>query len=211
MTPADHRDRPSLPHSLQRTPTGPQRTAEPPAAVSGQLEAMAAGFSSEDLLRFARAISEEAVIRTRQDDKLRVDTGVSLIDSKLDGALTRIVEASNDPKVVTKWKALFGLALAAAVGMGTIQATCMNAYKNARVDAIEPAVRAEQKAITAESKVADIAEVLTKRIEVSEGRHDRTEKKISEIEQSLVLANKLLLKIDEKLDTAAEPAKKKPR
>ena len=135
MSPPD--ERPSVPHNMQRPPSGSQR----PVATSGSIDP--AGFTMEEILSLLRTSNQEAIRLAQADSKLRVDTAVSLIDSKLDGAITQITKGAT--RGVIRWKALAALAASIAVAMGTVMGSCMNGYQNARFDAVEPAARAEQK------------------------------------------------------------------
>lgn len=211
-------ERPSVPHSLSRVPTGPRPTVpkSPPEAQDAEHDPMTmaiaekianGAFTVEDLLTLNRIVSRNTVVETRNDDKMRVDASVSLLDSKLDGALTRIVNASQ--QVASKWKAIAALATTMAVTMGAVTASCANAYQTARLDAVEPAARAEQKAERADAQIQQLSSALEKRILASEERHAKTETKLEEIETSINTANSVLLKISEKLDVPPESGKKK--
>lgn len=211
-------ERPSIPHRIHRVPTGPRRHVQPaqpiaqdphvqdepaeqdePAAhddpdlPQGPLE----GWSVESFMATMRKISDEAVMRTRQDDKLRVDTSVGLIDSKIDGAITRIVKA--DRSGTKKWKTLATLGISAAGGMGIMMATCMNAYQDARFDVVVPTARAEAKVETLEDRMAD-----------SERRHEETDKALGDIKKSLEANTDAVLGIakllDPERDALDEPA-----
>lgn len=95
---------------------------------------------------------DAAVAKAGQNFHLQVQRALSLQQSQS-------MEVAN--KSARLWKALAGLAGAAAITMGTMMGSCMNAYQAARVDAIEPAARAEQNASALETRV----ETQGKRIE----------------------------------------------
>lgn len=207
----------SVPHAQHRVPTGPREQvrervepSEPPDDVHEQYDPMtfalaqklaAGAFSVEDLLVLNRLISRETVVQTRQDDKLRVDTSLSLLESKIESMQTKA-----DQKIARArnfWRGISAFLLAVAGGVGTVAATCANAYDDARVDAIIPAKRAEEKAVRAD----EVATELDRRIKASEDRHETTEKKLGEIERSVHTANAVLLKIAEKLDAGEKSGK----
>lgn len=226
-------DRPSVPHSMMRPTTGPRRAIPPqsepepePApverttqphhdplvlAIAERIANKDGSWGAEDIVALGRLLNQDAIVRTRQDDKLRVDAAVSLLGSQLDGAVTQIVKAAQDPKTVTKWKAIAALGFTTSLTMGGIMGSCMNGYQTARFEAVEPAKRAEEKAERAGDKVAEVAGELEARMADSEKRHEATETKLVHIEESVATANAVLLRISEKLDVPPPQGKKKPR
>lgn len=228
MSPPNQPPRPTVPHHLQRPPSAPQATVrrqpepEPEPATPFDCEydpkvielarrIQAGDYSFEDLLTLNKIISRSTVVETRNDDRLRVDTSVSLLDSKLDGALTRILSAVEKPEAITKWKRIATLAISAAFTMGVIMASCKSGYLSASADAVKPAQRAEEKAEQAEVRVDDIAKVLANRIKANEDKDIIVEKRLAKIEDTLSSTNTVLLQISAKLGAAPEPAKKKQR
>jgi hypothetical protein len=187
---------------MVRTPTGPQRhtvadfdiPSEPPT------------FTAEQWLAIMRAGTREAVVQTRQDDKLTMDNAIGLLKSQV----SEIVSASKSRRE----KVLAGIAslgIAAAVTMGTIMATCVNAYQDARVDAQIPAARAEVKAEQAASKVITVADALEERLKISDERHTKTEETLKTISIALDANTKAVLGIAAKLSDSPAPSGKRPR
>lgn len=92
-----------------------------------------------------------AIAKAGQNFHLQVQRALSLQQSQS-------MEWAN--RATRWWKAAAGIGIAASLTMGTMMATCMNAYQSARVDAIEPATRAEQSATDATSRVDEHADRL---------------------------------------------------
>lgn len=211
-------ERPSIPHSLHRVPTAPQPTVAqapqptaappPPETDAERLAALAhkiasgSSFTAEDLLTLGRIMSTEAVIKTRQDDKLRVDNSIGALQSK-----TMMAQEST----IKRLKFAFYALLSAAGAMGTVAATCATAYQDARNDAMVPAAVAEAKASRAESKVATVAQTLEDRLDESDRRHERTERALNDIGEVLKANTAAINRIGEKLDEAEPPVRRKPR
>ena len=190
-------DRPSVPYS-SRVQTGPQ------PSLSGAMEA-ATGFTAQDILDLLSKATEAAIIRTRQDDKLRVDTSVGLIDSKIDGALTQVAKKTSSQEL--KWKFLFYVAISAAGAMGTVMASCRNAYETARVDAHEPAARAEVKAGEAVAKVVVVERSMEDRMAASDARHAKTEETLAKLGDALDANTLAVLGIAARLDESKKKGK----
>lgn len=227
MNPPDHRvPRPSVPHSVHRVPTAPQphlrREPDPepepnpadcefdPQTIALARRIQAGAFAIEDLLTLNKIVSRSTVVETRNDDRLRVDTSVSLLDSKLDGALTRILNAVERPGAVLRWKRISALAISAALTMGAVLASCRTGWQTATAQAVEPAQRAE--ANVEEVKAA--ANELETRVAASEAKHAKTAEKLGEIEGWIKSANSTLEAIAEKVgaeqpEEPALPKKKK--
>lgn len=201
-------ERPSIPHSLHRVPTSPQPTVAqappPPETDAERLTALAHkianGSSAEDLLTLWRIMSTEAVIKTRQDDKLRVDNSIGALQSK-----TMMAQEST----IKRLKFAFFALLSFAGAMGTVAATCATAYQDARNDAMVPAAVAEAKASRAESKVATVAQTLEERLDESDRRHERTERALNDIGEALKANTAAINRIGEKLDEAEPPVRKR--
>lgn len=132
------RDRPSVPHHL-RTPTDRNRTVAPDDAPTvPQL------LTVEEWKQWERDRTNEAVRTTREDTKLHLDTRLGLLESKLDGIMSR-----SDVRIgrtASLWRLVAIAGIACSGVMGTMMATCANSYERARVDAIEPAVEAKHTA-----------------------------------------------------------------
>lgn len=208
------RPRPSLPHSHHRAPTGPRLTVpqhQAPAEAAEELHAhydpqtfelaqkVLSGIATlEDFLALHRIVSRETVVQTRQDDKLRVDNRVGMIESKIES-----MQTIADQKIARKanfWRAIAVTMLSIAGTVGVAAATCANAYQTARADAIEPAQRAEAKAEHADEKVETVASEMEARMKASEDRHIQTERELAAIKKSVDTANTLLVGIAAKLE-----------
>lgn len=209
-------ERPSIPHSLHRVPSSPHPTvpaaAPAPAqpetdgerllSLASKLAGERSGFTAEDLLTLGRLMSTEAVVRTRMDDKLRVDNSIGAIQSA-----TMMAQGST----IKRLKYALGVSLFLASSIGAGAATCVTAYEHARKDAIEPAEVAEAKAAQAESKVATVAQTLEERLAASDARHEKNEQALADIGEALKANTAAINRIGEKLDEAEPPVRRKPR
>jgi len=155
-------------------------------------------FSFEDLIQLNRLISRETVVQTRQDDKLRVDTSLGYLESKIES-----MQTTADKKITRAkdfWKAIAVAMIALAGTVGSIAGACASAYSDARSDAIEPAARAEAKASRADNKIEAVTDEMDTRMKASESRHSVTEEKLVELSESMATTNSLLVGIAAKLE-----------
>lgn len=190
-------DRPSLPYQQsQRPPTGPQRSTQEESPLHPPT------FSAEDWFAMMRKFADEAVIRTRNDEKLRRDVTVAQDQSRTIMALSSSLR---------RFKIYLGLMVGISTGVGAAAATVMNAYQSARLDAVEPAARAEAKAERADKKAEVIAATVEERLEEFEERHIATEAILANVSETLKANTKAINQLDSKLDDLVQTREKRSR
>lgn len=149
-----------------------------------------------------RKMADEAVVRTRADEKLRRDVAVAQDQSKTVMSLTSSVR---------RLKIYLGLLIGISASVGVAAATAMNAYQSARLDAVEPAARAEAKAERADRKAEVVAATVEERLGEMEKRHESTEIVLSDLSETLKANTKAINLIDAKLDDLAQTREKRSR
>lgn len=214
MSPPLHRQ--SLPHSMTRVPTAPQApTAQLEvqqtvpmtdvdriAAVAKKMSESGA-WTAEDLIQFGRLLSRDAVIQTRQDDRMRVEQAIGQARSETEMKLGR----------ENSWLKLAVYALLGiASGVGIIAGTCQRAYDDFRSDQVVPVAAAEAKAIQAEATAVESSTVLHGRITSTELRLTATEAALLDIGETLKANTRAINQLSEKLDTDhGSVSRRKPR
>lgn len=154
-------------------------------------------YTAEELITFGRILARDAVVVTRQDEKLRLDNAIGLAQSKNEMTLTRRVKFYQAATMT-----LVGI----ASGAGLVMATCMNAYQDARVDAAVPAVRAEAKAEIAKKQT----DVLVERMDDSDARIEAVEASLTEIKESLAANTAAVVGLAAAMGKSPPPATEKP-
>lgn len=208
MSPPLHR--PSLPHSMTRVSTAPQPELPPaPLTDADRIASVAkkmaesGAWTADDLIAFGRLLSRDAVIQTRQDDKMRVEQAIGQVQSQ------SMMELGRKNGML---KILMYVSLGIATGMGAIAATCRNAYEDFRKDQIVPVEAAEAKAIKAEETAVESSTVLHGRITATELRLTATETALRDIGETLKANTRAINALGEKLDASHDAvSRRKPR
>lgn len=152
---------------------------------------------------FERAVSKavkratpEIVAQAGQNFHLQVQRALSLQQSQS-------MEWAS--KATRWWKAIAAIGIAASITMGTMMASCMNAYHAARVDAVEPAARAEQKATDAN----DLAKDHASRLDEIESTQKVLASAVERLNGAVVALTIKLADEPERIDVPAPPRPRK--
>lgn len=220
MTPPERPpSRPSVPHSITRVPTAPQRQVydarqaepeeaeTPPMSENDELDIIArrlssSGFSAEDLIRFGFILSRKAVVETRNDEALTRTQKKGLDQSQTIMSLNGVVKRAR--YAITVLTALL-------IAIGTLWGKTANDNTVHKEEILEPIVRAEAKAERAVKK-AEIVELTTEeRLDAADARVTKVEEALKEVNAALEANTDALLGIAAKLHVETPPSTKKKK
>jgi hypothetical protein len=191
---------------------GLELTPELRAAIEG-----ATGRTVEELIGIGLKVVDASVKRTRGDTKMLVDAAVGLLGSQVSAAMT----SSRTRRAQVVGGTAIGSTIAAVI-LAIWQFVFPAAYKSASIDAIEPAQRAEAKAVQVDkdqtvltAKVDAVDTALAARVETNRGTLEQHEQAIAEIRTDLEANTRAVMAIAVELgvdvDGAPKPKRKGPR
>ena len=161
MSAGDHGARPSVPHAMTRVRTDRAPTIPPDEADTKREEiAVPQLLTVEEWKQWQRDHTDEAVKRTRADERLHFDTRLGAMESKIDDLFGTTISKRRRREVVSLVG--FVASLIASGIMGIWMAVAPRAREAAEVAVIAPAIEAKRVATVAVETTDDHEERLTK-------------------------------------------------